>query len=249
MKLSRPKGQLFIILFLFLAVFAFENTYTLAKNSTKNSAKIVSARASPKEEVLSQELTSGQAPATQIEIPTPTLEPQQPEQADEPTITEERTIITTTVETPAPTQAPAVSTPTPQVVQTTVVQQSAPVVASFGGRASEIFDAMNAYRQARGLPTISKSGTLCSIAQARANENAARGSLSHDGFTNYVHNQGEYTTMSEVLFWADFQASGSYMVNEGWDKSPAHHDAINDPIWRSGCGGVAGNFAAFEFGA
>lgn len=221
MKLSRPRGHLFIVIvFLFLAFFAFKNTYTLAKNGTKKSVKIVAIRASPREEVLSQGLTSGQAPATRIELPTPT-----------------------------PTQAPTVPTPTPEVVQATVVRQAAGSVVSSGGRADEMFDSMNAYRQARGISTISKNGTLCSIAQARANENAAKGSLSHDGFTNYVHSQGEFATMSEVLFWADFQASGSYMVNEGWDKSPVHHDAINDPVWRSGCGGVSGNFAAFEFGA
>lgn len=115
----------------------------------------------------------------------------------------------------------------------------------------ELFTAMNEYRRTHNLPSLSKNGTLCDIAQNRADELLRLGRLdNHEGASKYMHSQREFNTIDEVLFGGIQPVAGVHIVEWGWDKSlTGHHEAISDPVWHDGCAGIAGYFAVFEFGA
>lgn len=115
---------------------------------------------------------------------------------------------------------------------------------------NELFEAMNNYRKAHNVSILQKSDLLCSIAQNRANEQLANGELdSHAGFEKYAKEQNEFSTMGEVLFGGVQPQYGVHIVEYGWDRSlTGHREAIGDPSWQYGCGGIAGYFAVFIFG-
>ena len=115
--------------------------------------------------------------------------------------------------------------------------------------ADELFDAMNNYRKAHSVSTLTKNDLLCSIAQNRANEQFANGDLdNHAGFNKYVQDQDEFSLMGEVLFGGSQPQYGVHIVEFGWNRSlTGHKEAIQDPDWNHGCGGVAGYFAVFIF--
>lgn len=115
----------------------------------------------------------------------------------------------------------------------------------------ELFEAMNNYRKAHSVQTLTKSDLLCSIAQNRANEQLANGDLdNHAGFDKYAKNQEEFPRMGEVLFGGAQPQYGVHIVEYGWDRSlTGHREAIQNPAWNYGCGGIAGYFAVFIFGA
>ncbi|MBI2420973.1 MAG: CAP domain-containing protein [Candidatus Levybacteria bacterium] len=114
----------------------------------------------------------------------------------------------------------------------------------------ELFDAMNSYRRAQGVEKVSKNDTICRIAHVRAEEQNSNGELDgHAGFDKYVQEQNEFGVMGEVLFGGSQPQSGVHIVEFGWDRSlTGHREAIRDPQWNYGCGGVVGYFAVFVFG-
>ncbi len=116
--------------------------------------------------------------------------------------------------------------------------------------ADELFDEMNSYRSSHKVPTVQKDDLLCSIAQNRANEQLANGALDdHAGFDKYAQNQNEFSTMGEVLFGGGQPQYAVHIVEYGWDRSlTGHREAIQDPSWQYGCGGIAGYYAVFIFG-
>lgn len=113
----------------------------------------------------------------------------------------------------------------------------------------ELNQAMNQYRQAHNLPTLNFDGTLCSFAQTRVNQLLASGKFSHEGFSELVDNQDAFSYMSEVLFDSKGPTAGVHIIEWGWDKSlTGHKEAISNPRWHEGCGGIAGYYAVFIFG-
>ena len=115
----------------------------------------------------------------------------------------------------------------------------------------ELFIAMNDYRKAHGVQALTKNDSLCSIAQNRANEQLANGDLdNHAGFDKYAQNQEEFYRMGEVLFGGAQPQYGVHIIEYGWDRSlTGHKEAIQNPAWNHGCGGIAGYFAVFIFGS
>jgi len=115
----------------------------------------------------------------------------------------------------------------------------------------ELFEAMNNYRIAHSVSILQKSDKLCSIAQNRASEQEEGGKLDgHAGFEKYAKDQQEFSVMGEVLFGGAQPQYGVHIVEFGWDRSlTGHKEAISDPSWQYGCGGIAGYFAVFIFGA
>lgn len=115
--------------------------------------------------------------------------------------------------------------------------------------ADELFDAMNNYRQSHNISTLQKSDLLCGVAQNRANEQVANGGLDgHSGFDKYAQDQNEFSQMGEVLFGGNQPQYGVHIVEYGWNRSlTGHKEAIQNPIWQYGCGGIAGYFAVFIF--
>lgn len=116
--------------------------------------------------------------------------------------------------------------------------------------ADELFSAMNDYRKSHAVQQVNKNDLLCSIAQNRANEQLANGKLDgHLGFGKYAKDQTEFSQMGEVLFGGVQPQYGVHIVEYGWDRSlTGHKEAIQDPSWNYGCGGIAGYYAVFIFG-
>lgn len=114
----------------------------------------------------------------------------------------------------------------------------------------ELNQAMKSYRLANGLPELQKSDGICKIAQNRANEQLSNGGLdNHSGFNKYVQDQSEFNRMGEVLFGGNQPQYGVHIIEFGWHRSlTGHKEAIQDPSWQYGCGGIAGYYAVFIFG-
>lgn len=114
----------------------------------------------------------------------------------------------------------------------------------------ELFDAINNYRRGHGIEEVSRSDTLCTISQKRAEEQQALGTIDgHAGFPKYAQEQRDFSYLTEVLFGGGQPQSGVHIVEYGWDQSlTGHREAIQDRSMSHGCGGVAGYFAAFIFG-
>lgn len=113
---------------------------------------------------------------------------------------------------------------------------------------SELFEAVNSYRRAHGLSTLTSNTTICDIAQKRAEEQVANGGLdNHAGFNKYGEDQNEFSHLGEVLYGGQ-PLSGVHIVEFGWDRSlTGHREALQNPNWQIGCGGIAGVYAAFIF--
>jgi uncharacterized protein YkwD len=114
----------------------------------------------------------------------------------------------------------------------------------------ELNQAMNQYRRTHNLPTLTFDSLLCNMAQTRADQLQAFGKLdTHAGFGDLAHGQQSFNTLDEVLFGGVNKVSGTHIVEWGWDTSlTGHHEAISDPRWKEGCGGINGLFAVFIFG-
>ncbi|MBI3559823.1 hypothetical protein HY087_01710 [Candidatus Gottesmanbacteria bacterium] len=115
----------------------------------------------------------------------------------------------------------------------------------------ELFSAINSYRISHGIAGVARNDTLCTIAQKRADEQKALGTIDgHAGFPKYAQEQREFSYLTEVLFGGEQPQSGVHIVEYGWDQSlTGHREAIQDRTMSHGCGGVAGYFAAFIFGS
>lgn len=114
----------------------------------------------------------------------------------------------------------------------------------------ELFEAMNSYRSAHSVSILQKNDTICLIAAKRVEEQVANGGLDgHAGFEKYAQGQGEFSVMGEVLFGGVQPQYGVHIVEFGWDRSlTGHKEAIQEPSWQYGCGGVSGYYAVFIFG-
>jgi|GEM_PF-2523457 len=112
----------------------------------------------------------------------------------------------------------------------------------------ELFDAVNSYRRSHNLNTLTSNSTICDIAQKRAQEQLDNGALdNHAGFGKYGESQNEFSHLGEVLYGGQ-PLSGVHIVEFGWDRSlTGHREALQNPSWQIGCGGIAGVFAAFVF--
>lgn len=105
---------------------------------------------------------------------------------------------------------------------------------------------VNAYRAARGLPTVVASPTLQAAAQFMADDVATYGPpaiphMSHDGRmprqrmadAGYPVSQA-FT--SEIIAWGALTADVAMRL---WDNSPPHHAELNDPRYRAAGIGVS----------
>lgn len=114
----------------------------------------------------------------------------------------------------------------------------------------ELFIAVNNYRISHNIGTLIKHGTLCGIAEARANEQLALGDLDdHNGFGKYVDAQRDFRYVQELLFGGKKPISGVHIVEYGWDRSlTGHQDGLQDRTMTYGCAGIAGYFAVLIMG-
>lgn len=120
--------------------------------------------------------------------------------------------------------------------------------------ADELFVAVNNFRVVHNLNPVQKDDTLCYIAQSRANEMKALGQLDeHQGLNKFFDEQNIIQNIGEVLYGSKDSAGqptlGVHVVEWGWARSvTGHREALLDPKWQYGCGGIGGYIAVFEFG-
>ena len=116
--------------------------------------------------------------------------------------------------------------------------------------ADELFIAINQYRASHSLPQLQKHQTLCNIAQTRANQFLELGKLdNHEGFKPLAESQKDFDNMSEIIQGGVQPNLAVHVVEWGWGRSlTGHREAMLEPKWSSGCGGVAGYFSVFIFG-
>jgi uncharacterized protein YkwD len=167
-----------------------------------------------------------------------------------PTATPTPTEVPTPTTTPKPTtpktlgvQIQATVAPTKATVQTGGALTASDRMATPG----EIFGAVNSYRNAHGLGSLSSSGTLCAIASTRANQQAQAGHLDHGGFEGQAKSQTEFHHVAEILQYTSVPATASYLVNTGWAGSPQHNGQMLGAQWTHGCAATAGFYAVFVF--
>lgn len=158
-------------------------------------------------------------------------------------------LIPTIAPTIAPSSIPIKTPPLSPIPVPKITLTSAPTPISVIIKQSNsqgLLSAVNAFRSKNGLGALSSDSILCSIAQSRANENAALGSLdNHAGFDNYFKGQTEFKGMGENLHWATYSETATEIVENGWAKSSGHRENMLNSKWQYGCGGQAGTYFAF----
>lgn len=146
---------------------------------------------------------------------------------------------------PTPTNS---STPTQTIIPTVITKPDKPPTGNRMTTTNDIFVAINAYRESRGVKTIAKSASLCEVAKTRADFQRNLGRLDHSGFQEVIRGQSEFRGMGEILQTNSRPRDATYLVRTGWAGSPSHNDAMLNATFTHGCGGIAGQFVVFIFG-
>lgn len=175
---------------------------------------------------------------------------------------------TPTIPPPTPTKKPIIlptSTPTPQPSNTNSSQYTAQKVNDVTWRVSnvqsddkmanpsEVFNALNSYRQQHGASVLSWDTKLADFAQGRADTFAKNGSLdSHSGFTSYMNNGGfdasGFNGLGENSAYIAGPMSGDKIIRSIFGADPSHDGNQLDPSWTHAGVGVNGNAINVNFG-
>lgn len=90
----------------------------------------------------------------------------------------------------------------------------------------ELADAINRYRETKGVGKLEWSDTLSLYAQSRAEYIATNGSDHHEGFENFVQNEGGYDKLGFSCLGENmsegFRLSGTHLVEWMYAQSPGH---------------------------
>lgn len=121
------------------------------------------------------------------------------------------------------------------------------------GKASEIFEALNSYRQRKGSGFLSWNDKLAEFAQKRVETFASMGKLdNHSGFQEYLKNE---ENLKNLGFWAvgenssyGFQMEGVHLIEWVFAADPPHENNQLDPSWTHVGIGVSGTGVDIVFG-
>lgn len=119
--------------------------------------------------------------------------------------------------------------------------------------ASEVFNALNSYRQQHGASVLSWDTKLADFAKSRADTFAKNGSLdSHAGFTSYMNNGGfdasGFNGLGENSAFISGPMSGDKIIRSIFGADPSHDGNQLDPSWTHAGVGVNGNAINVNFG-
>ncbi len=186
-----------------------------------------------------------------------------------PTLTPTPTFTPTpTLPPPTPTKTPVLlptRTPTPQPSNANSSQYTAQKVNDVTWRVSnvqsddkmanstEVFNALNSYRQQHGASILSWDTKLADFAQGRADTFAKNGSLdSHAGFTGYMNNGGfdasGFNGLGENSAYIAGPMSGDKIIRSIFGADLSHDGNQLDPSWTHVGVGVNGNAINVNFG-
>lgn len=140
--------------------------------------------------------------------------------------------------TPSPTSSPA----------QTVTIQSTPS----DTEDQQILQALNTYRQKKGVASLTWDSTLGNFAQSRANTFTTQGSLdNHAGFQSMINNNGfaqmGFNSLGENSSWGDF-SSATQLIEVIYAADAPHDQNQLNPQWSSVGIGVNGKATDLVFG-
>jgi len=119
--------------------------------------------------------------------------------------------------------------------------------------ANEIFNALNSYRNEKGVGSLSWDNTLANFSQGRVNTFASINNLDgHAGFESYMENGGfeasGFNGLGENSAQLAGPMSGDKIIREIYGASSAHNTIQLDPSWTHAGVAVNGNFVNVNFG-
>jgi uncharacterized protein YkwD len=105
----------------------------------------------------------------------------------------------------------------------------------------ELAEAINRYRETKGVGRLEWSDTLSTYAQTRAEYIAVNGSDHHAGFNNYIQNEDGYAKLGFNCLGENmsegFRLSGTHLVEWMYAQSPGHDaNQLNTIYSRIGVG-------------
>lgn len=173
--------------------------------------------------------------------------------------------------TPTPTNAP-LPTPTPTTSAQTQPQNSSPnsqyTAEQIGettfriknvkndesmASAEDVLNALNSYRQSRGVGQLSWDSALADLSQSRVSTFASRGDLdSHAGFRDFMNNGGfakaGFNGLGENSARLSGPMSGDRIIREIFGADAPHDTNQLNAEWTHAGAAISGNFVNINFG-
>lgn len=175
-----------------------------------------------------------------------------------PTETPKPTITPTEIPIPTATPAPIQISPSPKFAQTNSSPDTTKTIENVASdhamaTANEIFNALNAYRNEKGIGSLSWDDNLGEFAQGRVNTFSSNGDLdSHAGFRNYMENGGfedsGFNGLGENSARLAGPMGGDKIIREIYGASSAHNASQLDPAWTHAGVAINGVFVNINFG-
>lgn len=153
------------------------------------------------------------------------------------------------IATHTPTPTPTKVLTTPQPTATPAPQITAQPTNSM---AHQILDALNAYRQKKGVAPLAWDDTLGNFAQSRADLYVSQGGMdNHTGFKDMLNNDGfaklGFNALGENASWGDFQ-NPTYLIETMYAGDAPHDQNQLNPDWTHVGIGVNGQATDLVFG-
>lgn len=116
----------------------------------------------------------------------------------------------------------------------------------------ELAEAINRYRETKGMGRLAWSDTLAAYAQSRAEYIVANGSDRHAGFNNFVENEDGFQKLGFNCLGENmsegFRLSGTHLVEWMYAQSPGHDANQLNPIYASIGVGIGDRVSVLIFG-
>lgn len=116
----------------------------------------------------------------------------------------------------------------------------------------ELADAINRYRETKGVGRLEWSDTLSAYAQNRSEYMAQSGTDHHAGFNNFVQNEDGYAKLGFNCLGENmsegFRLSGTHLVEWMYAQSPGHDANQLNPIYSRLGVGISGTTSVLIFG-
>lgn len=174
-----------------------------------------------------------------------------------PTVLMKPTLTPTNI--PSPTSTPTPIPPTPaQFAQTDSNHDTSKTIENVAtdgamATASEVFNALNNYRNEKGAGSLSWDDKLAGFAQTRVNTFSSSNDLdNHAGFRSYMENGGfddsGFNGLGENSARLAGPMGGDKIIREIYGASSAHNTSQLDPAWTHAGVAINGIYVNINFG-
>lgn len=119
--------------------------------------------------------------------------------------------------------------------------------------ANEVFNALNSYRNEKGIGSLSWDDTLANFAQGRVNVFSSSNTLDdHAGFRDFMNNNGfevsGFNGLGENSAQLSGPMGGDKIIREIYGGSSAHNSSQLDPSWTHAGVAINGIYININFG-